>query len=149
MNQAELNQIAREIIQSNIYMTVGTTDKNIPWVAPVHYGVSDDYSLYFISQVHSLHSQHIQKNPQVAFAIYDSHQPEGTGNGIQGNGKAVLLPERDIGEALRWYKTTFIDMKPESFIGTASYRFYKIEPQHFYINDPNAEIDKRVEVFLA
>lgn len=146
MGQSELDKIAREIIKNNIYLSLATSDGITPWVAPLFYAVDVIYNFYFISQLDSLHSKHILKNPTVAFAIFDSHQPEGSGNGVQGSGKAYLLDESKLPEAMKWYKTTFIEMKPESFTGDAPYRFFKLVPKHFYILDPEAKVDKRVEV---
>ena len=96
----------------------------------------------------SLHTKNLIKNPNVAFAIFDSHQKEGTGNGVQGSGKAYLLPENEIEQALKWYHTTFVELKPETFRAPNPYRFFKIIPEHFYVLDPDAKVDKRVEVFL-
>jgi len=39
-------------------------------------------------------------------------------------------------------------MKPETFKAPAPYRFFKIIPEHFYVLDPTAPTDKRVEVIL-
>src|SRR3989338_11328108 len=115
MLQEELTQIAREIINNNVYLTLGTTDGKIPWTAPLFYAVSDDYTFYFISQMDSLHTQHVLQNPQISFAIFDSHQKEGTGNGVQGSGKAFLLQEAELDEAFKWYHTTYVKMEKESF----------------------------------
>ena len=148
MTQEELTKIARETIKNNIYLTLGTTDGKIPWTAPLFYAVSDDYTFYFISQMDSLHTQHVLQNPQISFAIFDSHQKEGTGNGVQGSGKAHLLKDDELSEAFKWYHTTFVEMKQESFTGNAPYRFFKIVPEKFYVLDPDAPTDKRVEVIL-
>lgn len=149
MEQKQLNKIARDIVKSNIYLTLATVgEKNTPWAAPLFYAVDDKYNFYFISQMDSLHTRHVLKDPKVAFAIFDSHQPEGTGNGVQGSGEAYLLKESEIPEAMKWYETTFVEMKLESFTGSASYRFFKLIPEHFYVLDPGAEVDKRVEVNL-
>ena len=147
MNQLQLAEIAKGIIKSNVYLTLGTADKD-PWVAPVFYAVDDNYNFYYISQIDSLHTQHILENPNVAFAIFDSHQKEGTGNGVQGKGKVHLLKDDELPEAFKWYHTTFVEMKLESFTGSAPYRFFKIIPQKFYVLDPDAKVDKRVEVDL-
>ena len=148
MTREELTKTAREIIKNNVYLTLGTTDGNIPWTAPLFYAVSDDYTYYFISQMDSLHTQHVLQNPQVSFAIFDSHQKEGTGNGVQGSGKAYQLTAEELIEAFKWYHTTFVKMKPETFKAPAPYRFFKIIPEHFYVLDPDAPTDKRVEVIL-
>lgn len=142
------NEVARKIIKDNIYMTIATADENgTPWATPLFYAIDGSYSFYFISQLASLHSENILKDPSVSFAIFDSHQKEGSGNGVQGSGKVYLLNESEIPEAMKWYKTTFIEMKMESFIGDAPYRFFKLITEHFYIQDTEAKVDRRVEVF--
>lgn len=115
-------------------MTIATSDrKGNVWAAPLFYATDNTYNFYFISQLNTLHIKHIMKNPAVAFAIFDSHQKEGNGNGVQGSGKVQMLNENELEEAFRWYKTTFIEMEPESFKGSAPYRFFKLVPEHFYI----------------
>ena len=148
MKQKELNEIAKNIIKENIYLTLATTKDNLPWSAPLFYAIDKKCTFYFISQLDSLHTKHLLKNPAIAFSIFDSHQKEGRGNGVQGSGKAYLLPDEDIREALKWYHTTFIELKPETFKAPNPYRFFKLIPDHFYILDPDANVDKRVEVFL-
>lgn len=148
MDEQQRNQFARDIIKNNIYLTLATADGE-PWVAPVYYCVDDKYNFYFMSQMDSLHTQHILKNPVVAFAIFDSHQKEGTGNGIQGKGKAYLVKEDEIDEALRWYHTTFVELTKEG-LANSPYNFFKIIPEKFYILDPDEKhVDKRIEVFLV
>lgn len=147
MNQQQRSQFAREIVKKNIYLTLGTADRE-PWVAPVYYCVDEKYNFYFMSQMDSLHTQHILKNPVVAFAIFDSHQKEGTGNGVQGKGKAYLVKDEEIDEVLRWYHTTFIELTKEALVNSP-YHFFKIVPEKFYILDPDEKhVDKRVEVKL-
>lgn len=147
--QDELNKIARYIIKENIYLTLATCDGETPWSAPLFYCVDDNYNFYYISQIDSIHTKHILKNPKVSFSIFDSHDPEGQGNGIQASGNAYLLEkEKDIKEALKHYHTTFISCKPEDFDGSKPYRLFKITHEKIYILDPDTEVDKRIEVFL-
>ena len=148
--QSKLNQIAKDIIKNNIYLTLATTDGNLPWSAPLFYCVDDKYNFYYISQMDSLHIKHILKNPKVAFAIFDSQAPEGQGNGVQVSGKAVLIDkEDDIGEALKHYHTSFISCTPKDFDGSKPYRIFKIIPEKFYVLDPEADVDKREEVKIV
>lgn len=148
MNTAKLQQIAKEIIQSNIYLTLGTSDGEIPWTAPLFYACSNNYIFYFISQLDCLHVKHILHNPSVSFAIFDSHQKEGTGNGIQASGKAFILNNNELDEAFTYYHTSFVSMTKKNFTGKAPYRFFKIIPENFYILDPDTQTDKRVIVNL-
>ena len=140
--------LAKKIINNNIYLTLGTADNKIPWTAPLFYAVNNKYEFYFISKKDSLHIKHISNNPNVSFSIFDSHQKEGTGNGVQGSGISIRISDHEIEEALKWYKSDFIEMKKESFTGSAPLRFYKIIPDHFYILDPDEETDVRIEVVL-
>jgi uncharacterized protein YhbP (UPF0306 family) len=148
MTQQELADMAVATIRENSYLTLGTTDGNAPWTSPVFYGVSDRYTFYFVSHLRTRHAENLIKTPQVAFAIFDSHQ-KGRVTGIQGIGTATVLTESEIPEALRWYRTAYIDTKVGAFLGTSPYRFFRIVPDHFYIADPHTDIDTRVEVFLT
>ncbi len=148
MTNSDINQIARTIIRENKYLTLATADGE-PWAAPLFYCVDDQWNFYFISQIHSRHIQHILKNPNVAFAIFDSHQEEGKGNGVQGSGSVKQLEESELDEAFRWYRTSFVEMNKESFTGDAPYRFFKLIPKKLYVLDPEAKVDKRVEVFVS
>ena len=139
---------AKKIITDNIYLTISTTDGNTPWVAPLFYCVDEAFNFYFISQLESLHIKHILINPRAAFAILDSHQKEGTGNGVQGSGTVRQVPDEQLIEGLKWYKTTFIDLTPENLKPPAPYRLFKIISKTFFILDPEAVVDKRVEVTL-
>lgn len=141
-------KIAKDIIKNNIHLTLATTDKNIPWAAPLFYCADDKFNFYFSSQMNSLHVKHLLKNPTIAFAIFDSRQKEGTGNGIQASGKTFLVIDSEIKEALGWYHTNFFEIKPETFKEGCLYRLFKIIPDHFYIQDPDAKVDKRIEVKL-
>lgn len=117
-----MDEIAREIIKKNIYMTLATYGGS-PWAAPLHYGVDNDFNFYFISQLDSLHVKSLIQNPEVAFAIFDSTQEEGKGNGVQGSRKAKLLEnDEEILEALKWYHSTYVSMTQETFKEPNPYR---------------------------
>ena len=132
MKQEELNKKAVEILKSNIYLTLATTDGKLPWAAPVFYCLDEDFNFYFISQMDSVHTVHILKQPKVAFAVFDSHQPEGEGNGVQGSGSVSLLKGDGVVEGLKHYSTTFIDLKPESLAAPAPYRLFKLTTDSFF-----------------
>lgn len=150
MEQSLLNEKAHDIIGNNIYLTLSTSGEDgEPWAAPLYYCTDAEYNFYFISQLDSRHIQHILKNPHVAFAIFDSHVPEGTGNGVQASGIAELLAsESDITEGLKYYQTSFLDCSPEDFVDPKPYRLFKLTPNEFYILDPDADVDRRIRVLL-
>lgn len=145
---ADLVQLAKDIVKNNIYITLATCDSGAPWAAPVYYCVDEDYNFLFVSQLSSLHSRHVLKNPKVAFAIFDSHSEEGKGKGIQGEGKVKMLEGEDLSKEISKYHTTFIEIKEEFLKGDAAYRLFKLAPEHIFVTDPDAKVDKRTEVRL-
>ncbi len=149
MSQAKYDHLCKKIIKTNWYMTLATASgSGVPWAAPVYYAVDDQYCFYFISQLKTTHIKHIFASPKVAFAIFDSRQKEGTGNGVQGKGGVQMLKGKNILKAFQWYQSDFVERKIESFSGSSPYRLFKITPSHFYIQDPEAQVDSRIEVFL-
>ena len=147
MKQKDLNIKAKEIIKDNIYLTLATSDGEEAWATPLYYCSDNEYNFYFISQLDSLHTVNFLKNPKVSFAIFDSHQPEGQGNGVQGNGKVSLLEgDKEITDALKYYSTTFIDLNLKSFKNNSPYKLFKLSTKQFFVLDPDADTDKRVEV---
>lgn len=72
-------EIVRNIIRSNLFMTLATSANNIPWSCPVFFAADKDLNLYFVSYNNSLHVKNIQVNPQLAVSIFDSHAIPGTG----------------------------------------------------------------------
>ena len=148
MTQEELINLAKDIIKNNIYLTLGTADVN-PWVAPLFYCVSENYNFYFISQLDSLHTKQMLKNPKVAFSIFDSHAKEGKGQGVQAMGNIHMITEDELETEINNYHTTFIEIKPEFLKGDAPYRLFKLTPSEIWVTDPEAKVDKRVKVSLV
>lgn len=155
----DLVEKAKKIINDNLYLTLATTQNNMPWVSPVWYAVDKNYNFYFISENKSLHAQNIYKNANVAFSIFNSTEKPEDVNGLQINGTASEMALADIPHALmivfsqsgaELLKTRFRDWgNPLTYTGLAAVRIYRIIPTHFYILDPEVtETDKRVEIKL-
>ncbi len=148
MTHEKLQKLATQIIRDNIYLTLATAD-GLPWAAPVYYCVDDQYNFYFSSQLDSLHSQHILRNPSVAFAVFDSRAKEGTGNGVQGVGTARLLEQvEELEHALQYYSSSYVSCSVSDFDGSKPYRLFQITTQRLFVLDPDYPVDKRVEVFV-
>ena len=148
MTNEELVKLAKDIIKNNIYLTLGTADGD-PWVAPLFYCVTEKYNFYFISQLDSLHTKQMLKNPKVAFSIFDSHAEEGQGKGVQAMGDVHMITEDELETEINNYHTTFIEIKPEFLKGDAPYRLFKLSPSEVWITDPEAKVDKRVKIDLV
>ncbi len=142
-----LTRLARQIIHHNCYLTLATSGNNRPWAAPLFYCTDAQYRFYVISRPGSRHIRQSQGKTQVAFAIFDSHAPEGKGNGVQAWGQMELCRGTRLVEALTYYHTTFIPCSTKAFT-TGPYRLYRITPKRVYVLDPHAKVDQRVEIHL-
>lgn len=155
MKRIILKQAAKDILQSNQYMTLGTVSPDgRVWVSPVVYATDGGGNFYFLSQTSSQHSRNIEANSLVSMAIFDSRQKWGEGVGLQIEGTAGLLSITGSVRACDSYfrrKWPFpgSNMAVKGFkrmVKGKIYRFYKITPTRIWMNDPRAEKDVRVRV---
>jgi len=149
---------ARQIIVSNRYLALATCSGETPWVAALAYAVDKDYIFYFYSAKNSLHIEHIKKNPNVAFTIYNSTLPSDEVDGLQIAGIVTQVKLIDLPRVIRlYYEQTFPDeiirakwKQPISaFKDVAIKRFYQIKPIKVYkIDLSTTEVDRRIEISL-
>lgn len=80
-----------KFLNKNILMTLATAYPK-PWVATVYFVTDEDFNFYFVSSPNSKHSKDIDKNKNVACAIYDSHTKNSDKKaGIQMKGTAKMV----------------------------------------------------------
>ena len=118
-------------------MTLATTSGKQPWVSTVYYAVDEQMNLIVLTDPSSRHGKEMAKNPQVAFSIYDSQQPNSATVkiGIQGTG--VISPIKGLTAntkaLLAWHKANpgkEKDITLEDVIKTITdARMYQITPQ--------------------
>lgn len=79
----DLTKLARQIIDGNVYMTLGTANADgEPWPSPVFY-VADGYStFYWVSSPQATQVRNIAARPQVGIVVFNSHQEPGTGEAV-------------------------------------------------------------------
>ena len=74
---------AKAIIDTNLYMVLGTADeRGRPWVSPVYYAHVDYREFLWMSRPETLHSRNLVARPQISLVIFDSSVPIGTGQGV-------------------------------------------------------------------
>lgn len=129
-----------DVIEQNRYLSMATTAGDDPWVAPVEYVVDDDLNFYFVSKTTSRHVGHIEQNPVVGVAIFDSTQPSMTGRGIQFKGQAKLYSEERNPFVIFDDRPDLPAKLPES---NADYSAFSIQPTKFYVpvDDERVEVD--------
>lgn len=86
-HQPDLGDIARAVIDANLYMILGTADEDgHPWVTPVYYSAEGYTDFYWVSSPESMHSRNIAARPQVSIVSFNSQTPIGTAGVPVGEG---------------------------------------------------------------
>jgi uncharacterized protein YhbP (UPF0306 family) len=154
----DLNKLAEEIIESNQYMTIGSSDKdNNSWVSPVVYAYDNKFNFYFVTIPSSRHGANFKNNNKISVAIFDSRQLLGEGVGLQAEAIVKELAIEELPEAAFIYfkrkypfgktKNTF-NVALKKLLDGKVYHFYKAVLIKTWLNNPNSNIDERVEVIL-
>ena len=153
--------IAKEIIEKNIYLTLATSDqKGTPWISPVFFAYDPNYNFYWCSEKKSRHSKLIKQNNRVAAVIFDSSVPEGEGNGVYIIGKAQEVQKKDISHAVSTIYNRKKKDNPyrkfrniDDFTGNSPWRMYKLVPHTFWTLKDTVKVngypvDRRTEIKL-
>jgi len=147
----ELEVIARAIIDSNRYMTLGTADESgLPWVSPVWYAPAEYRRFFWVSAPEARHSRNLAARPQVSIVIFDSQAAIGAGQAVY----MSAVAEESTGDELEGGVATFsrrseaqgarswtnADVRPP-----ARHRLYRaVASEHFVL----AHQDQRLPVNL-
>jgi hypothetical protein len=147
--QTDLAAGARAIIDSNLYMSLGTADEEgRPWVTPVYFAVTDYTEFVWVSQPDARHSQNIAARPQVAIVIFDSQVPINTGEAVYMSAVAEQLSGDDVTPAIDTFSARGVRHGGQPWTAddvgpTARHRLYRAAAsEHFVLN----ERDERVAV---
>jgi hypothetical protein len=81
--QADLDEMARRVIDANLYLTLGTRDPNgSPRLSPVFYTAARYTDFYWVSSPAAQHSRNLAERPQVQIVIFDSTASVGRGEAV-------------------------------------------------------------------
>ncbi len=87
---------AVEILRTMKYLTLATVCKDgAPWNTPVSASVDSQLILTWGSNSNSQHSLNIQNDARAFGVIFDSHAPEGTGEGLYLSGRVEKVGEEN------------------------------------------------------
>jgi nitroimidazol reductase NimA-like FMN-containing flavoprotein (pyridoxamine 5'-phosphate oxidase superfamily) len=97
----DFSDMAKDIIESNRYMVLGTADgAGVPWVTPVWYAQSDYRRFIWVSSPDRRHSRNVRTRPEVSIVIFNSQVTEGSALAVYMSARAEELSgaelERDI-----------------------------------------------------
>jgi uncharacterized protein YhbP (UPF0306 family) len=150
--QQELAAIARAIIDSNRYMTLGTADESgLAWVSPVWYAPADYRHFFWVSSPEARHSRNLAARPQVSIVIFDSQAAIGAGQGVYMSGAAEELTGDELERGIAIFSRrseahgakvwTLEDVRPHS-----RHRLYRVvASEHFVLTDRDQRTPVSVE----
>jgi nitroimidazol reductase NimA-like FMN-containing flavoprotein (pyridoxamine 5'-phosphate oxidase superfamily) len=156
--RGELEDLARNTIDANRYLALGTADDGgHPWVSPVWFASEDYRTFHWVSSPDARHSRNLASRSEVAIAIYDSSAVPGTVEAVYMTGRAEELTGDELDLAIEMFDRvsrrdlsrgwTLSDVQPPSL-----FRLYRaIASEHFILirgRDPErgSGVDRRERV---
>jgi hypothetical protein len=145
--------VARSLIDTNMYMALGTADESgRPWVSPVYFAADHYTDFYWVSGPESTHSRNLAGRADVSIVIFDSQAPIGTGQAAYMLASAGEVGEADLQQGIDVFSRrstahgahawTLDDVGPPAF-----HRLYRATASQHWILDPNARPgDHRIAV---
>ena len=151
MTRPELEVTAKAIIDSNLYMTLGTADEEgRPWASPVYFAPDGYSELLWASASETRHSMNLASRPELGIVIFDSRQPIGTGQGVYLSAVAGELVGSDRDRAIDIFSRRAVlhggePWTLEDVSQPARHRLYRAIASEHFVLDPQ---DGRTPVSL-
>ena len=153
----DLANIARTIIDSIVYMVLGTADEDgRPWTSPVYFASENYREFYWMSSPGVTHSRNILVRPEVSIVIFDSRVRVGTGQAVYISAVARELTGVEIDQGIQIYSGRFQNpsehgvriIQPEDVQDPAPYRLYRATAHEHCILDKTGHPDHRIPVYV-
>ena len=158
MNPQDFRRVARNILDTIVYMTLGTSDENgTPWVSPVYFASAGYKEFYWISSPEAKHSRNIAVRPHVSIVVFDSQIRVGMGQGVYMSALAEEVNSADLGRGLAIYNGRFENpaehgvyiVTQEDVQAPALYRLYRATARQHWVLDRESHPDRRIPVTLG
>ncbi|MFW6693627.1 pyridoxamine 5'-phosphate oxidase family protein [Streptomyces sp. MAR4 CNX-425] len=141
----DLAGLARTVLDTNRYLTLGTTEPDgRPRVSPVYFTHVGYSTFYWVSSPHSRHSANVAARPEVAFVVYDSTAAIGAGRAVYVGATAEQVPEEQLAAACDEAFGGEIDaaahrFRPEEVSGAAEFRLYRARATSWEVHIPGRD----------
>jgi nitroimidazol reductase NimA-like FMN-containing flavoprotein (pyridoxamine 5'-phosphate oxidase superfamily) len=135
-------EIARQILDANSYMTLATADESgTPWASPVWFAPSEYRELFWISSPDARHSRNIAVRPQVSIVVFDSRVRPGEGQAVYMAAVAQEVDgdELERGVAVFTQREAAQGLSPltiDQVTDRARHRLYRATVSEHWILDP-------------
>lgn len=155
----DLAGMARDVIDTNRYLTLGTTEPDgRPRLSPVYFTHAGYRDFYWVSSPAARHSENIAARPDVALVVFDSTAPIGQGRAVYLTARASMVPEEELpwrcAEAFARVAPGATRFQPEELSGDAPLRLYRAGVTSHEVHIPGRDpvygtgIDTRRQVSL-
>jgi uncharacterized protein YhbP (UPF0306 family) len=140
-DERSVDERAREMIDRNLYMVLGTADRDgRPWASPVYYAPSGYREFLWISDPEARHSRNIAARPEVGIVIFDSSVPINTGQGVYMDALATELAPGESAEAIEIFSRRGVGhgagpTRLEDVRAPAKHRLYRARASAHWVLD--------------
>jgi hypothetical protein len=127
----ELDEMARQVIDGNRYMTMGTAGPDgRPRVSPVYFTHVGYRDFYWVSSPDAHHSRNIaERGPAISLVIFDSTAEIGQGRAVYVDADAAQVPDEELAarcaEAFPAVAPGAVRFTPADLSGDAQLRLYR------------------------
>jgi len=152
MSAREPAAVARQIVDANTYMAIGSADASgLPWVSPVWFAPAGYREFFWVSKPEARHSRNIAARPQVSIVIFDSTVAPGSGEAVYMAAFAEQLAGTDVDRGLAAFSVRnkaqgLREWTVADVAGVARHRLYRATVSEWFILGPR---DERVPVELG
>lgn len=147
---------ARQIIDANQYMVLGTADAaGQPWASPVWFAHHDYREFVWVSSSEARHSRNIVERPGLGIVIFDSKVRIGTGQGVYLSAEAAVASEADVDRLLDVFNLRSLLnagkalARPDVEPPTGALRLYRAVAAEASMLAKDGQADRRVPVHLG
>jgi pyridoxine/pyridoxamine 5'-phosphate oxidase len=149
MEGENLEAIAREVIDHNLYMTLATADaEGRPWASPVWFALEGYRDFLWVSKPDARHSRNVMVRPELALVIFDSTAAPGDGGAVYVEGRGEELGGQELERAISVYSfrseaSGLATWSAADVTAPARHRLYRATASAHFLLGGN---DQRIEV---
>jgi predicted pyridoxine 5'-phosphate oxidase superfamily flavin-nucleotide-binding protein len=141
----DFSDMAKDIIESNRYMVVGTADEaGVPWVTPVWDAQSDYRRFVWVSSPDRRHSRNVRARPAVSIVIFDSRVAVGSAVAVYMSARAEEPSGAELARDIAFFDTASQAQgltrrwALEDVLAPAPYRLYRATVSQHWVLDPDS-----------
>ncbi|MGH3661450.1 MAG: pyridoxamine 5'-phosphate oxidase family protein [Micromonosporaceae bacterium] len=141
MTHDDLTAHARDLLNANRYLTLGTTDADgHPWTTPVYFAAAGEREFYWTSSTDARHSRNLAERPQVSIVVFDSTVAPYHGRAVYAVGEGRELSGDELDRGLQIYPGPSdrggAPVTRDDMTGESPYRLYRVTASDLWILCP-------------